>query len=48
VVLDKSGFDFRGGQTMAGYVDNIIDTTSDPVVTFVVTTSTVTGELETV
>lgn len=46
MVFDKGSFDFGGGETVAGDVDDIIDTASDPVVTFVVTASTVSRELQ--
>lgn len=45
MVLDESGFDFGGGETMTRDVNDIIDTAADPVVTLVVTSSSVTCEL---
>jgi hypothetical protein len=45
MVLDESGFDFGGGETMAGDVDDVVDAAADPVVTLVVTSSSVTCEL---
>lgn len=45
-VLKQSGFDFSSGQTVPRDVDNIIDTATDPVVAVLVTTSTVTSELQ--
>ena len=41
----KGSFDFGCRQSVAGDIDDIIDTSSDPVVTIVVTAGTVTGEL---
>jgi len=46
LVDDQSGFDFGGTQTMAGYVDYVVDTTADPVETFVISSSTITSELK--
>jgi hypothetical protein len=45
VVLNQSGLDLSSGQTMTGNVDNVVDTATDPVVPFVVTSSTVTSEV---
>jgi hypothetical protein len=44
-VLQKSGLNLGGGQTVAGDVDDIVNTATDPVVTVVVTASTISGEL---
>lgn len=46
VVLDQRRFDFSCGETMTADIDNIIDTASDPVVTLVVTSSSITSELQ--
>jgi hypothetical protein len=45
LVEDQSGLDFGGTQTMTGNVDNVVDTTADPVEPFVISSSTVTREL---
>jgi hypothetical protein len=45
VVLDQSRFNFGGRETVARDVDDIVDTTSDPVVSFVITSSSIPGEL---
>lgn len=45
LVLDQGGFDLGGGQAVSTDVDNIVNTASDPVVAFVITSSSVTGEL---
>lgn len=44
-MLDQCGFDLGSGKSMTRDVDNVIDTTSDPVVAFVVTTCSVAREL---
>lgn len=44
-VLDQRGFDFGGGQTVTGDVDDVVDAAADPVVAVVVTTGSVTCEL---
>lgn len=44
-VLEKSSLDLSGGQTVSRNVDDIVDTTADPVVAVVVTPSTISGEL---
>ena len=44
-MLDERGLDLGGGQSVAGNVDNIVDTATDPVVALVVTASTISGEL---
>lgn len=44
-VLEKSSLDLSGGQTMSRNVNDIVDTTADPVVAVVITTSTISGEL---
>jgi hypothetical protein len=46
VILNQCGFDFGSGETVTADVDNVIDTASDPVVTFVVTSSSITSELQ--
>lgn len=45
-VLEEGGFDLSSGQTVARDVDNIVDTATDPVVTIVIATSAISGELE--
>jgi hypothetical protein len=45
VVLDKGGFNFCRGQTMATDVNNIVDTSADPVEALMVTAGTVSREL---
>lgn len=44
-VLDQGSFDFGGRETVAGYVDYVVDTAPDPVVALVVSASAVTGKL---
>ena len=44
-MLEESGFDLGGGQTVARHVDDIVNTAPNPVVTIVVTTSAISGEL---
>jgi hypothetical protein len=44
-VLEKSGLDLSGGQTVSRNVDDIVNTTADPVIAVVVTASTISGEL---
>jgi hypothetical protein len=45
LILNQRSFDFGCGETVTGNVDDIIDTTSDPVVAFVVTSCSIAGEL---
>jgi hypothetical protein len=45
-VLDQSGFDLGGGETVTGYVDDVVDTSADPVVAIVVTSGSVACELD--
>jgi hypothetical protein len=45
-VLEEGGFDLSSGQTVARDVDNIVDTATDPVVTIVIATSAISGELD--
>jgi hypothetical protein len=45
-MLDKSCLNLGSGQSVTRNVDNIIDTTSDPIVSFVVSASTIASELE--
>lgn len=45
VMLDQCSFNFGSGKTMPRDVDDVINTTSDPVVAFVVTSSSVAREL---
>lgn len=45
-MLEKSGFNLSGRQTVSRHVDNIIDTTANPVVAVVIATRAVTGELQ--
>jgi hypothetical protein len=44
-VLEKSGLNLSGGQTVSRNVDDIVDTATDPVVAVVITASTISGEL---
>lgn len=45
-VLNERGLDLGGGQAVTGDVDDIVDTSADPVVAVVVTSGSVTCELE--
>jgi hypothetical protein len=45
VVLDESSFDFGGGETVTADVNNVINTASNPVITLVITSSSVTSKL---
>lgn len=45
-VLDERGFDLGGGETVAGDVDDVVDTSADPVVAVVVTSGSVACELD--
>ena len=45
VMLDESCFDFCSGETVAGYVYDVVDTATNPVVALVVTSSTIASEL---
>jgi len=45
-VLDECGFDFGGRQSMPGDIDDVVDTTADPVIAFMIATSAVARELE--
>lgn len=45
-VLDERGFDLGGGEAVAGDVDDVVDTSADPVVAVVVTSGSVAGELD--
>jgi hypothetical protein len=44
-MLNQRSFDFGCGETMSGNVDDVINTTSDPVIAFVVTSCSVAREL---
>jgi hypothetical protein len=44
-MLDQSSLNLRSRETMAGHVDDIVDTTTDPVVSVVIAACTVSGEL---
>jgi len=46
VVLDEGGFDLGRGETVTADVDHIVDAAADPVVALVITSSSVTRELE--
>ena len=46
VVLDESGLDLGRRQAVAADVDDIVDTSTDPVKALVVTSSAITGELK--
>ena len=41
----QSRFDFRGTQPVAGYVEDVVDTTGDPVITVFVTACAISGEV---
>lgn len=45
-MLDESGLNLGSGQTVTADVDDVVNAASDPVESLVVTTSTITGELE--
>lgn len=45
MVLNEGSLNLGGGETVTGNVDNIVNTTADPVITLVVTRSSVTSEL---
>jgi hypothetical protein len=45
LVQEEGCFDFGRTQTMTRDVDDVIDTTTDPVESFVISTSAITGEL---
>lgn len=45
VVLEKGSLDLGGGETVTADVDDIVDTSTDPVESLVVSGSTVTGEV---
>jgi hypothetical protein len=44
-MLDERCLDLGSGQSVTGDVDNVVDTSSDPVVALVVTSGTVSSEL---
>lgn len=44
-MLNESGFNLSGGETVTRDVNDIVDTATDPVVAVLVTASTVTSEL---
>ena len=45
-MLEQGGFNLSSRKTVAGDVDDIVDTATDPVVSVLVTASTVTSELQ--
>lgn len=45
-MLDKGSLDLSSGQTVARDVDNVVNTATDPVVSIVIATSAISGELE--
>ena len=45
-VLDKCGFDFGGGETVTGDVDDVVDAAADPVVAFVIAPRAIARELQ--
>lgn len=45
-VLEQGGFNFSSRETVARDVDNIVNTATDPVISVLVTASTVTSELQ--
>ena len=44
-ILDESSFDFRSGEAVTTDIDDIVDTSSDPVVSFMITSSSIAREL---
>jgi hypothetical protein len=44
-MVDQSGFDLGGGEAVTADIDDIVDTSTDPVVTLMITSSSVTREL---
>ena len=46
VVLNQGSLDLSCRQTVTGYVDDVVDTSSNPVEALVVTASTITSELQ--
>lgn len=44
-MLDECGLNLRGGQSVPGDVDDVIDPATDPVVAFMITPGTISGEL---
>jgi hypothetical protein len=44
-ILDQRRFDLSSGETVTGNIDDIIDTSSDPVVALVIAACSVTREL---
>lgn len=45
-VLNESGLDLGGGETVTGDVDDVVDASADPVVAVMVTSGSVTSELD--
>ena len=45
-MLDESGLDLRCGESVPGDIDNIVYTTPNPVVAFMISASAVTCELQ--
>jgi hypothetical protein len=45
-VLDESSLDLSSGQAVTGNVNNIVNTATDPVVTVLIATSAISGELD--
>lgn len=45
-MLEKSSFNFGSGKSVTGNIDHVVDTSTDPVVSFVVTASSITSELQ--
>lgn len=45
-MLEKSSFNFGSRKSVTGNIDHVVDTSTDPVVSFVVTASSITSELQ--
>ena len=44
-MLDQGSFNFSGGQAVTRDIDDIINTTPNPVIAFVIPAGTISGEL---
>lgn len=45
-MLEESSFNLGSGKSVAGNIDYVVDTTTNPVVSFVITASSITSELQ--
>ena len=45
-MFQKGCFDFRGRESVAGNIDNVVYTATDPVISFMVSTSAISSELD--